>query len=88
LRGAAAAAQIALINSVGNAGGFVGPSIIGWVKDATGGTTVSFLVLAAGALVAASLLLVLRPQVTVAHITGRGPDLPVELRGSSPMSIS
>jgi MFS transporter, ACS family, tartrate transporter len=88
LRGAAAAAQIALINSVGNAGGFVGPSIIGWVKDATGGTTVSFLVLAAGALVAASLLLVLRPQVTVAHSTGRGPDLPVELRGSSPMSIS
>jgi ACS family tartrate transporter-like MFS transporter len=88
LRGSAAAAGIALVNSVGNAGGLVGPSLIGWVKDATGGTTISFLVLAAFALVAASLLLLLRPQVTVAHSTGGGPDLPVELRGSSPMSVS
>jgi ACS family tartrate transporter-like MFS transporter len=36
LRGTAAAAGIALINSVGNLGGFLGPVIIGEVKDRTG----------------------------------------------------
>lgn len=37
LSGPAAAAGIATINSIGNLGGFVGPSMIGWIKDATGG---------------------------------------------------
>ncbi|MBB3149492.1 ACS family tartrate transporter-like MFS transporter [Phyllobacterium trifolii] len=36
LSGPAAAAGIATINSIGNLGGFVGPSIIGWIKDLTG----------------------------------------------------
>jgi ACS family tartrate transporter-like MFS transporter len=36
LRGSAAAAGIALINSVGNLGGFLGPYMIGEVKDRTG----------------------------------------------------
>src|SRR5215472_12939458 len=36
LSGGAAAAGIATINSIGNLGGFVGPSVIGWIKDATG----------------------------------------------------
>jgi len=35
LSGTAAAAGIALINSVGNLAGFVSPSLIGWLKDAT-----------------------------------------------------
>jgi len=35
LSGTAAAAGIALINSVGNIAGFVSPSLIGWLKDAT-----------------------------------------------------
>lgn len=35
LTGAAAAAGIALINSVGNLGGYVGPFIVGWIKDST-----------------------------------------------------
>ncbi len=34
--GIGAAAGIALVNSVGNIGGFVGPYILGWLKDATG----------------------------------------------------
>jgi ACS family tartrate transporter-like MFS transporter len=46
LTGAAAAAGIALINSVGSTGGFFGPSIIGWVRDATGGFSGALLVLA------------------------------------------
>lgn len=36
LSGSAAATGIATINSIGNLGGFVGPSMIGWIKDQTG----------------------------------------------------
>jgi MFS transporter, ACS family, tartrate transporter len=36
LSGSAAAAGIATINSIGNLGGFAGPTIIGWIKDTTG----------------------------------------------------
>jgi MFS transporter, ACS family, tartrate transporter len=35
LTGTAAAAGIALINSIGNLGGYVGPFIVGWIKDST-----------------------------------------------------
>jgi ACS family tartrate transporter-like MFS transporter len=36
LAGPAAASGIATINSIGNLGGFVGPAMIGWIKDQTG----------------------------------------------------
>jgi ACS family tartrate transporter-like MFS transporter len=36
LTGAAAAAGIAFMNSIGNLGGFVGPFLIGWAKDEFG----------------------------------------------------
>lgn len=36
LTGTAAAGSIALINAVGNLGGFAGPYIMGWLKDFTG----------------------------------------------------
>ena len=36
LSGAAAAGGIALINALGNLGGFVGPFFVGWMKDLTG----------------------------------------------------
>ena len=36
LRGAAAAGAIALINALGNIGGFVGPFAVGWIKLRTG----------------------------------------------------
>ena len=36
LTGVGAAGAIALINSVGNLGGYVGPFIVGWAKDTTG----------------------------------------------------
>ena len=35
LTGSAAAAGIGVINSIGNLGGFVGPYMVGWVKDTT-----------------------------------------------------
>lgn len=37
LSGPAAAGGIALINSIGNLGGYAGPFLIGWVKQTTGG---------------------------------------------------
>ena len=47
LRGTAAAGGIALVNSIGNVGGFVGPYLMGWIRDATGGYTAGLLTLAA-----------------------------------------
>ena len=58
LGGTAAAAGIALINSVGNIGGFVGPFALGWAKDATGSFSGGLVLLAGGAGVAAVLALV------------------------------
>src|SRR3954467_1744186 len=46
LSGTAAAAGIALINSIGNLGGFVGPYLVGLMKDATGSTDGGLLTLA------------------------------------------
>jgi ACS family tartrate transporter-like MFS transporter len=48
LTGSAAAGGLALINSIGNIGGFAGPYAIGWIKDATGEITLGLVVLAAG----------------------------------------
>jgi len=39
LSGTAAAAGIAMINSVGNLSGFVSPTLVGWIKDVTGSLT-------------------------------------------------
>jgi ACS family tartrate transporter-like MFS transporter len=47
LAGTAAAGGIALINSVGNLGGFLGPYIIGYVKQHTGSFTAALWILAA-----------------------------------------
>jgi ACS family tartrate transporter-like MFS transporter len=46
LSGSAAAAGIALVNSIGNLGGFVGPYLVGLMKDATGSTDGGLLTLA------------------------------------------
>lgn len=47
LRGTAAAGGIALVNSIGNIGGFVGPYLMGWIRQATGGFTAGLFTLAA-----------------------------------------
>jgi ACS family tartrate transporter-like MFS transporter len=57
LHGPAAAAGIALINSVGNVGGFVGPYALGWAREATGSFRGGILVLASGLACAAVLAL-------------------------------
>ena len=55
LRGSAAAGGIAVINSVGNIGGFAGPYAVGYVRDATGDFSAG-LWLMAGCLVIAALI--------------------------------
>lgn len=60
LTGAAAAGGIALINSVGNIGGFVGPYLIGFVRERTGSFESGLLVLAASLAAAAALALLVR----------------------------
>ena len=57
MSGVGAAAGIALVNSVGNIGGFVGPNIIGYVRDATHSFSAGLV--AVGAVLAAGGLLVL-----------------------------
>lgn len=47
LTGSAAAAGIALVNSIGNLGGFFGPMLVGYLKDATGSYDASLWGLAA-----------------------------------------
>ena len=59
LRGTAAAGGIALINAVGNLGGFVGPYLVGWIKESTGSYNAGMGVLASGLAAAAILALVL-----------------------------
>ena len=53
LGGTAAASGFALINSIGNLGGFTGPFLVGFVRDRTGTFSASLFVLAAFVLVAA-----------------------------------
>ena len=57
LGGAAAAAGIALINSVGNLAGFVSPYLVGAIKDASGSTAAGMYLLAASLIAGAVLTL-------------------------------
>ncbi|SEE76848.1 Sugar phosphate permease [Rhizobiales bacterium GAS188] len=59
LTGAAAAGGIALINSLGNLGGFVGPSIFGHIKQVTGQDSFALLTLALFPIIAGVITVVL-----------------------------
>ncbi|MEC5406263.1 MFS transporter [Paraburkholderia sp. MPAMCS5] len=63
LGGVAAAAGIALINSVGNLAGFVSPYLVGWIKDMTHSTDVGLYCVAASLLVAAAIVLTMPKNV-------------------------
>ena len=60
LTGAAAAGGIALINSVANLGGLLGPRIMGEVKTATDGFTVGYLIMSAVLFLGGLLVLTVR----------------------------
>jgi len=53
LTGTAAAGAIAMINAVGNLGGYFGPFIVGWIKDSTGSFEAGLYFLAACSLMCA-----------------------------------
>ena len=53
LTGTAAAGAIALINATGNLGGYIGPFIVGWIKDSTKSFEAGLYFLAACSLMAA-----------------------------------
>lgn len=63
LTGSSAAAGIALISSIGTTGGFFGPSIIGFLKQTTGGDSGAFLGLAGLALLGALICIGLRQTI-------------------------
>jgi ACS family tartrate transporter-like MFS transporter len=58
LTGVAAAGGLAMVNAVGNLGGWFGPSVYGIIKDATGSTNLGLLFLAVGPLMTAICVLV------------------------------
>ncbi|MGQ9844108.1 MAG: MFS transporter [Spirochaetota bacterium] len=63
LSGAAAAGAIGLINSSGNIGGYVGPYLIGIIKDITNSFELSFVILACMVLVSGIMMLTLKTKV-------------------------
>lgn len=76
LSGAAAAGGIALINSVANLGGFLGPIVIGQVKDRTGNFTGGLLLVAGLLCVGGMLVLCVRHDGTLEKVNAGGPGAP------------
>jgi len=60
LTGVAAAGGLAFINSIGTLGGFVGPAVVGWLKDATGSFSAGLAGMGAFLLLSTILTLALR----------------------------
>jgi len=69
LTGAEAAVGIAAINSIGNLGGFAGPTIIGWIRDRTGSFQGGLLSVAAALVVSAAVVVALA-QVRARSLRG------------------
>jgi ACS family tartrate transporter-like MFS transporter len=70
LSGTAAAGGIALINAVGNLGGFLGPFMMGSIRDATGSFTIGLLSISMGALVASIVLATLGHDRRLEEVPG------------------
>jgi ACS family tartrate transporter-like MFS transporter len=65
LRGTASAGGLAFINLVGGFGGFVGPNLVGLLKETTGGYAAGMAALAVGPLVGALIVLTLGRALTL-----------------------
>ena len=83
LSGAGAAAAIALINSFGNLGGFAGPYLIGWIRDATGEFTYGLLAVACAVLLTGILALLIGHDAAAERA---GAPLPARPRRSHAVS--
>lgn len=62
LTGAAAGGAIALINSIGNLGGFFGPYIVGYIKDTTGSFNISMIFLGISMILSSCIIVFLVKQ--------------------------
>jgi hypothetical protein len=62
LTGSATAGGIALINSIGNLSGWLGPFLVGWLKDITGTTSAGLYVVAGLEALATALILLFMPR--------------------------
>lgn len=63
LSGAAAASGIAVVNSVGNLSGFLGPFFIGWITDKTHSTDIGLYMLAGALALGGLLVLTVKPAL-------------------------
>jgi len=75
LGGTAAAAGIALINSIGNLGGAFGPSVMGWLREGTNTYSAGLLVLATALVIEAVLILSLKLPPPTPRPAARDADL-------------
>ena len=75
LTGVAAAAGIALINTMGNIAGFAAPYVTGWLNDLTGGYKVPMFVVGAFMLLSAVLMFLLSRRGQVEQVPGT--EIPV-----------
>src|SRR5580704_4444129 len=76
LTGVAAAGGIALVNSMGNIGGFIAPFAIGWLRQETGSFSQALLVLACGMAAAGVIAFSIRPyrkEADVEVVAGQQP---------------
>jgi len=70
LTGVAVAGGIALVNSMGNLGGFIAPFAIGWIKQGTGSFTDALLVLAGAMAASGVIAFLIRPTRDEALLAG------------------
>jgi ACS family tartrate transporter-like MFS transporter len=63
LSGTAAAGGLALINSIGNLGGFAGPYFMGWIKTATGEYSLALLIIGIALAISGLIALAMRHAV-------------------------
>jgi hypothetical protein len=72
LDGAAAAGAMALINALGNVGGFAGPFMIGWFREATGSFTWGLLAVAGSVLLTGITAVLIGHDSAAEHADGAG----------------
>ena len=81
IHGVGAAGAIALINSTGNIGGFVGPYLLGYVHDRTQGFGAGLVAVGAILVVGGALVLAVPPNIATKDMTdANGKTLNVERR--------
>jgi D-galactonate transporter len=73
LSGTAAAGGIALINALGNLGGFFGPYVFGLVRDATGNFTLGLMTIALGPIMSTIVILWLGHDRRLEHVPSGRP---------------